>query len=281
MRWVRWPSRRLRRHPRFAARKPGSLGDHADKLCGNVARLASGLRCEAGSVESVVGSEDRSAFLWSCRCADRAWFQNRKDLRREAAGIGLCGPDIADLAFIEGRGRVESTKFFDRFQGIAALDAPNDINGDQAVELARTTCAIAHKRRPAGRGRRCEWAGRRAIPHAPRLAPTSSASSAAATRRGGVVQSGARRWQSEGKLLAGKQALEPRQQSVSNVESQALVNTIASGCSNILVGQAWLGAKNARLDYQQETPLGSPPPFHGATSGTVALPPGGGRLTRS
>jgi hypothetical protein len=67
----------------------------------------------------------------------------------------------------------------------------------------------------------------------------------------------ARPWPSEGKSLAGKQALEPRQQSVSNVELLALGSTIASGYSNILVGQAWLGAETPRLDYQQDiTPLG-------------------------
>jgi hypothetical protein len=91
-----------------------------------------------------------------------------------------------------------------------------------------------------------------------RLGPTSSTSSAVATRRGGASYNlEARPWPSEGKSLAGKQALEPRQQSVSNVELLALGSTIASGCSNILVGQAWLGAENPRLDYQQDiTPLG-------------------------
>ena len=52
----RRPSRRAR--SRLAAREAGSLGDRADKLCGNVARLAPGLRREAGKVESVVAGED-------------------------------------------------------------------------------------------------------------------------------------------------------------------------------------------------------------------------------
>jgi hypothetical protein len=50
----------------------------------------------------------------------------------------------------------------------------------------------------------------------------------------------------EGESLARKQALEPRQQNVSNAESLAPVNTIASGCSR---------RGKPPLEYHQNTTL--------------------------
>jgi hypothetical protein len=61
-----WPSRRLRGRLRRPARKTRSLGDRANKLCGNVARLATRLRREAGN-----GSLSRGGLRRNAQCLSR------------------------------------------------------------------------------------------------------------------------------------------------------------------------------------------------------------------